>query len=134
MSRPEVRARLVENKTVRQRPEEGFRRWFVSPFFELIVWYEGEPRELSGFQLCVSRHSAERAFTWTHTTASSHFVSESRTEPGISGMATGILQGDGKPYSEQILGRFEEEAQDLEPELRSLVLTKIREYNARYGT
>ncbi len=131
MSRPEAPMRLVENKGVRQRPEEGFRRWFVSPFFELIVWYEGEPRQLSGFQLCVSRHAAERAFTWTRSSVSSHFVSESVMETGMSRMATGILQGDGKKYSEAILTRFENEAQDLEPELRSLVLAKIREYNAR---
>lgn len=123
--------KLIENKEVRQRPDEGFRRWFVSPFFELIVWYEGQPREISGFQLCVSRNAAERAFTWTKAYTSSHFVSESRTEAGISGMATGILKGDGKRYSREIVARFEAEAVDLEPELRALVLEKWNDYNLR---
>jgi hypothetical protein len=123
--------KLVENKGVRQRPDEGFRRWFASPFFELIVWYEGEPREISGFQLCVSRNVAERAFTWTKNYTSSHFVSETKVEPGLSGMATGILKGDGRRYSDEIVARFEAEAIDLEPELRSLVVEKLKDYNAR---
>lgn len=123
--------KLVENKGVRQRPEEGFRRWFVSPFFELIVWYEAEGREVSGFQLCVSRNAVERAFTWTKDYTSSHYVSESQTEPGISRMATGVLKGDGRRYSEEIVTRFETEASDLEPGLRTLVIEKLREYNQR---
>lgn len=123
--------KLVENTGVRQRPEEGFRRWFVSPFFELIVWYETEGAAVSGFQLCVSRNAAERAFTWTKDYTSSHFVSESLTEPGNSGMATGVLKGDGRRYSEEVVARFEAEAADLEPLLRALVAEKLREYNRR---
>jgi len=33
-------AAITENRSVRQRPEEGFRRWFLNEFFDIIIWYE----------------------------------------------------------------------------------------------
>jgi len=123
---------LFENQSVRQRPEEGFRRWFMNSFFELIVWYDHRGGALYGFQLCISRNAAERAFTWTSEYSSSHFVSEGFPEAGTPRQATGILQGDGKLYSEEILERFEEDSQGIDEPIRSLVVSKIREYNARH--
>ena len=44
---------LKENLEVRQRENEGWRRWFVNSYFELIVWYEIKGGQLTGFQLCL---------------------------------------------------------------------------------
>jgi hypothetical protein len=124
---------LVENLDVRQRENEGWRRWFVNSYFELIVWYQSPSGPLTGFQLCLSRNRWERAFTWTSEYASSHFVSDAFIEDGFSKMSTGILRGDGNRISEPELERFERESASLDPDLRNLILAKIHEYNARRG-
>jgi len=125
---------LKENTDVRQRPQEGWRRWFVNAYFELIVWYESEAGPLVGFQLCLSRNQRERAFTWTTDYVSSHIVSDSFLEKGISKMATGILRGDGGKISEEEIRKFEAESWAIDPDLRTLVLEKIRANNgARSG-
>ena len=121
---------LEENLQVRQRPDEGFRRWFVNRYFELIVWYDAPGGALIGFQLCLSRHRDERAFTWTQSYVSSHFVSEG-PQPGQSRQSTGILKGDGRTISQSELDKFLRESQRLEPELRQLVIDRITEYNQR---
>ena len=57
---------LREVKTVRQVPNEGFRRWFSSDDVELIVWYEDRQGPPTAFQLCYDIHRlSERALTWT---------------------------------------------------------------------
>jgi hypothetical protein len=56
---------LREWQSVRQIPEEGFRRWFTDQNFDLIVWYPDESQsEISGFQLCYDKAGKERALTW----------------------------------------------------------------------
>jgi hypothetical protein len=122
---------LKENLSVRQREEEGFRRWFVNSYFELIVWYRSKGGEFYGFQLCLSRNNFERAFTWTTDYVSSHKVSESYVETGISNLSTGILKEDGDTIPEEEVERFSREAQSLEPDLRELILDRIRTYNQK---
>jgi len=119
---------LKENLGVRQREREGWRRWFVNSYFELIVWYETKEGPLTGFQLCLSRNRRERAFTWTNEYVSSHWVSDSFLEKGMSRMATGILRGDGRQISEEELQKFEAESASIDSDIRSLVLEKIRAY------
>ena len=126
---------LKENLSVRQRPEEGFRRWFVNSYFELIVWYKSQGGELYGFQLCLSRNRSERAFTWTTDYTSSHNVSESTIENGYSHQSTGILQGDGRAIADDEIERFRSEAASLETDLRDLIVEKVVAYNQkRAGT
>lgn len=38
--------KLVENKNVRQRKDEGVRRWFLDDYFDFIVWYNKD-KEIS---------------------------------------------------------------------------------------
>jgi len=122
---------LKENLSVRQRPEEGHRRWFMNSYFELIVWYHSKGGELYGFQLCLSRNHSERAFTWTTEYTSSHKVSEASAENGYANPKTGILQGDGELISEDELARFRQESTLLEEDLRVLIVDKIVNYNQK---
>ena len=122
---------LAENRSVRQRPDEGFRRWFANSYFELIVWYDRPGGELKGFQLCLSRNNYERAFTWTPQYVSSHRLSEGGPGKGLSNLSTGILKGDGNVVAPHEVQRFESDSASLEPELAALVLRRIREYNQR---
>jgi hypothetical protein len=123
---------LAENVNVRQRPEEGFRRWFVNSYFDLILWYDAQGGDLTGFQICYSRNKWEREFTWTRQYASSHLVSDSFIEAGVSPLSAGVLQGDGGMIPESVVARFEADSADsteLERGLRTFIVEKIREYN-----
>tara|TARA_B100000614_G_scaffold75796_1_gene67711 strand:- start:581 stop:964 length:384 start_codon:yes stop_codon:yes gene_type:complete len=122
---------LSENRSVRQRPDEGFRRWFVNEYFDLIVWYESRHSELTGFQLCYSRHNNERAFTWQRGKQGSHFVSSGADQKGMPGIATAVLHGDAGPVPEEVLDRLASEQGDLDNDLLELVTARAREYNRR---
>ena len=122
---------LRENKTVRQRPEEGFRRWFVNEYFDLIFWYQSRNGEMTGFQLCYDRHRDERAFTWERGKQSSHYVSSGGDERGRPWIATAILHGDAGSVPNEVVSRLEMERGELEAELLSLVLERVRVYNER---
>lgn len=127
----DVQQPLVENKSVRQRPDEGFRRWFMNDYFDLIVWYRDVSGPVQGFQLCYSRHRGERAFTWQSDSAASHFVSDGTDGQGISRLATGILTGDAGPVPPRVLSRLEAEKGDLPDELLTLILQRVGDYNDR---
>ncbi|MFW5694720.1 MAG: hypothetical protein ACOCYB_06105 [Alkalispirochaeta sp.] len=123
---------LSENRSVRQRPEEGFRRWFVNEYFDIIVWYESRRTPPTGFQLCYDRHANERAFTWQRGKQSSHFVSDQPHGERTAWAATAILHGDAGPIPASVLKRLEEEQGELDGALRELIVTTAREYNRRY--
>lgn len=123
---------LVENKNVRQRPDEGFRRWFVNEYFDLIVWYESASSdEPTGFQLCYSRHLNERAFTWQRNKQSSHFVSSGSDQRGMPWIATAVLHGDAGPVPDEVFARLREEQGELDDALLERVIETARAYNAR---
>jgi hypothetical protein len=121
---------LVENRNVRQRPEEGFRRWFVNDYFDVIVWYESAAGDLLGFQLCYNRTVKERAFTWQRNKRSSHYVSSGSDERGRGWIATAVLHGDAGPVPEDILDRLQTEQGDLDDSLLELIVSHARDYNA----
>ena len=126
-------AGLVENRGVRQRPEEGFRRWFLNQYFELIVWYDRQGGDVTGFQLCLDRNRFERAFTWTKEYASTHFVSDAYVEKGVSHLATGILKGAGRTVTQEEKEKLVAEQGELDDELLAFVVDKIEGYNVREG-
>ncbi len=121
--------KLTENKTVRQRPEEGFRRWFLNEYFDLIVWYESRGGQMTGFQLCYDRHHDERAFTWERGKQSSHFVSSGADERGRPWIATAILHGDAGPVPAEVIARLESENGEIEDPLFATVLERLSAYN-----
>jgi hypothetical protein len=122
---------LTENKTVRQRPEEGYRRWFVSSYFDIIIWYVSKGGKLKGFQVCYSKNHDEKAFTWEENSVSSHFVTDSFTERGMSGMATSILHGDAGLIPDEMIQHLTDEQGDLDQDLYELILDKIEDYNSK---
>lgn len=123
-------AALTENKNVRQRPEEGFRRWFLNEYFDLIIWYESREGELTGFQLCYDRGVSERAFTWQRGKRSSHFVSSGSDERGAPWIATAVLHGDAGPVPAEVLDRLRDEQGELDGALLTLVTETAERYNA----
>jgi hypothetical protein len=122
---------LVENRSVRQRPEEGFRRWFTNGYFDIIIWYQEQEGPLTGFQLCYSKNHGEKAFTWHADKTASHYVSDGSDRLGLNRLATGILTGNAGPVPQQILSRLEQEQGELPQPLLELVLQRVQEFNQR---
>ena len=122
---------LEEKINVRQRETEGFRRWFVNKYFEIILWYEKKDGDLYGFQFCFSRNKNEKAYTWTKDYQSSHKISDSYIEPGYSNMSTAILHGDGGLIPEDIIIKYKEESKNIDEEINRLIVEKMIEYNKK---
>ena len=120
---------LIENKNVRQREEEGFRRWFLNDFFDVIIWYDKPRGSMKGFQVCYSKNRNEKAFTWSERMASSRYVSDDEDgRPRPSNM-TAILSGDAGTIPEKVIGRLMKESGELDKNLLHTIVTRIRAYN-----
>ena len=118
---------LQEWKGVRQRPEEGRRRWFTDEEMDLIVWYSG--KKVRGFQLCYNKQTGQHALTWMSDGTYSH----ARVDDGETGREMGlkqtpILVQDGSFDAEQLARRFRAEAQEIDSSVREFVARRVRDY------
>lgn len=124
---------LTENKSVRQRPDEGYRRWFTSRDYDLILWYQDDGINLKGFQLCYDKRSSEKAFTFEFSSQGHHYVSKAeRLGPGFGNIATGILRDDAGAIGPETVAKIERElteTEDLEAQYRNLVLKALTSYS-----
>jgi hypothetical protein len=120
---------LTEINNVRQRDSEGFRRWYLNSFFDVILWYKNNKKDLIGFQFCYSRNNNEKAFTWTEQYTSNRLVSDTFFEKGVSHISTGILKGEGGHIPEEIIIRFKNESEIINEDIKELIIEKIEEYN-----
>ncbi len=118
---------LTEFKDVRQRKEEGLRRWFFDDYFDLIIWYDAE-RQVEGFQLCYEKNYDERALTWLKETGFSHDAIDSGEDvPGHK--QTAILVSDGLFDKKAIASKFKEASKNIDPTVADFVYKKLMEYN-----
>lgn len=99
---------LTENTSVRQRPEEGFRRWFINDFFDVILWYDRQGGTLTGYQVCYGKNQlGERAFSRFGDKIGHHLVSSRSTEAELRGMQSAILHDDGGALEPGVLSALE---------------------------
>ena len=123
---------LKENQEVRQREEEGWRRWFVNDYFDIILWYNKKGGDLIGFQVCYGRGTAdERAYTYEFSSQSHHFVAEGQKPNSLGNLGTAILTGDAGRMPQDVLDKLVDEAGDLPPNMLRLILEKAGEFNSR---
>ena len=115
-------------KEIRQVKQEavGRRRWFEDEALELIVWYDSA-NVLEGFQLCYTADAGrrERALTWRPASGFAH----ARVEPGDETPLknqTPILVPDGAVPWAELESAFVERSTEVEPELRGLVLRRLK--------
>lgn len=114
---------LVEFERTRQVPGEGPRRWFSSPDMDLIVWYNTKG-EIDGFQLCYDKLTVEHAYTWHNKGPVTHDTVDSGELP-MTRNRTPILVADGVFPVNRVTKLFQEASQNLDPELRQFVLTRL---------
>ncbi len=119
---------LVERPDVRQIPNEGFRRWFTDPHFDLIVWYEQD--RIAGFQLCYDKKAKERAVTWRRDGGYSHHRIDDGEIP-FGAKMTPILVADGVFGKDEVVDRFRQAVEKIDPEIVTLVVSKLKSYPDR---
>ena len=117
---------LKEWEGVRQRLDEGRRRWFTDDQFDLILWYD-DSDQLLGFQLCYDKPAGERAITWFASGTYSHAkVDDGESKFGTK--ATAVLVSDGVFDSVAVAERFEAAAGNVEHGIVRLVIERLKEY------
>ncbi len=120
---------LQEWKDVRQRPEEGPRRWWTDTEMDLIVWFDRtEPRE---FQLCFDKSGDQRALVWRPSGGLSLMgVDDGEGRPGTY-KASAILSASGETDIDAVAARFRGASTAIEPVVRDHVLRVLGDAAAR---
>ena len=115
---------LREHVSVRQRPEEGFRKYFMDDYFRLWVWYEHNGLDIKGFQLLYGDVESERAITWHREGTFSH---HGVTEEGSAGGAkmSQVLGGNVEAIKPIVLVRFREHSLKIDRKIADLVVAVI---------
>jgi hypothetical protein len=118
---------LSEIQDPRQIENEGLRRWFTDEYFDLIVWYEKDGTEVTGFQLCYDRGYKERALTWRRGEGFNHERIDDGELPGRMKM-TPVLVPDGVFDHTSIAERFRRSSGQIDPEIQEFVYEKVIHY------
>ena len=119
---------MREARNVVQHKGEPRRRWFLSPYFDLIVWYnEGET--IRDFELCYGKPDSEKVLCWSKVNGYKHHkVDDGETEP-LKYKMTPIYVPDGLFDKSTVAERFIEESINIEQEVRDYVVNKISSFN-----
>jgi hypothetical protein len=117
---------LVEIKQVKQFKDEGYRRWFMDRYFDLIVWYD-DYGKIKGFQMCYDKDNMERSLTWNQKGGFQHNKIDSGEKPGHAKM-TPILVSDGLFSKNEIAERFKKESKKIDKKVAAFVYEKILTY------
>ena len=125
--------KLCENKDVRQRPGEGYRRWFLNNYFDIIVWYEKKDGDIKGFQICYEKNGREKAFTWEPKAVSSHYVSTSGFDKSESSFDSAILMGHAGKIPGEVIDKLNSDQGELDSDLLNNFIEKITSYNKKLG-
>lgn len=114
---------LHEWEGIRQREEEGHRRWYVDEAMDLIVWFEDS--DVVGFQLCYDKGSDEKAVTWHRDGGVTHtHVDAGEDRPG-SFKSSPVLTSSLPLETERVCEAFRSRAEDIDPATRRLVLDTL---------
>jgi hypothetical protein len=114
---------LREFKRLKQEPTPGFRRWFESDGFDLVVWYDAAG-EVTGFQICYDFGEGEHALTWRSRGGYSHDAIDSGDTNPLR-KQTPILVRDGAVPWTRLRSTFDRRSENLDPAVRQLVRHKL---------
>jgi len=117
---------LVEMRSVRQVPEEGFRRWFCDEDLDLMVWYKPDKR-VHGFQLCYDKSGQEKALTWFEDRGFSHQGVDSGDETPLSNRSPMLIEA-ARFETDRVFSCLSASDKELPPKLRALIRRMLKEY------
>ncbi len=109
-----------------RQEKSGYRRLFFDEGIALYVWYSGRRGEILGFQLTYTDGVEQKAFTWRRDGGFSH--------DGVDGWDSSrfnrspLLVPDGVFARDSMVAYLEDGSAELDPDLRDLVISKVRDY------
>jgi len=119
---------LKEVIHTRQVQGEAFRRWFSSDSIDLIVWYNEDQKNITGFQLCYLKGSEEKALTWRKEGGYTHkTIDDGEGRAGRHKMSP-ILVPDGVFNGKSVLELFQKNSKLVDQILVEFISQKIREF------
>ena len=118
---------LHEMKDVSQHPGEPRRRWFCDAVFDLIVWYTPE-QSITGFQLCYLRGEDRKALTWFKGKGFTHQGVDDGEGRTLRAKMAPVLVPDGTFEKDRVLGSFERESKEIDPQVAKAVSEAIAKY------
>jgi hypothetical protein len=92
-------------------------------YFDFIVWY-ADDGTTHGFQLCYDKSGDERAINWTREGKLTHYIVDSGEEKPTANR-TPVLRPGGAFDRERVRTEFLERSQEIDPEIRDLVLAML---------
>ncbi|MBI2206988.1 MAG: hypothetical protein HYU41_24405 [Candidatus Rokubacteria bacterium] len=115
---------LTEVQDVRQVPGEPRRRWFESPDFDLVVWWDasGAPE---AFQLCYDKTGAEHALTWHPGSGTEHAAVDTGDRVGLGHKRAPTLVADGHVDLDRVRQRFIEASGRVPPDIVAFVCAQL---------
>ena len=123
--RADRRSRMLrESPRIQQYPDQPRRRWFFSPYFDLVVWHTREGRVV-GFHLLYDRTGDEKVFVWSEGAALRHFGVDDGERPGKIKM-TPVLSNALPADAHDVAARFERESRNMDHRVAAFVLEKLR--------
>jgi hypothetical protein len=117
---------LREVSIVEQRDPALRRRWFENDYFDLFTWQDAAGAAVR-FELYYDVERNERALVWSRSGGTYHDGVDHGDASG-GHPQTPILVAGGKFDSGTVVPRFERDSAPLPPELRDLILAKMREH------
>ena len=116
---------LREIINTRQIKGEPRRRWFTSGAMDLVVWCVDDG-DVTSFQLCYGKDSAERALTWRPDSGFSHMVvDDGDSAAGMRYKASPILASGGDFDAGHILDMFNASSAALPEHVVSFVRGRL---------
>lgn len=124
---------LKEFTSVRQIPEDGFRRWFTDDDLDLFIWYtDSSEREIVGFQLCYNKKGTQKALTWYRDKGYLHTAIDDGEGSPLKNR-TPILVADGLFPKNRVIEQFRRSAKNIDHELFELVDGRLADYPEDHG-
>lgn len=124
---------LKEFTSVRQIPEDGFRRWFTDDEFDLFIWYaDSTEREIVGFQLCYNKKGNQKALTWYREKGYLHTAVDDGEGSPLKNR-TPILVADGIFPKDRVIDLFRRSAKNIDRQLFELVDRQLVNYPKKLG-
>lgn len=100
---------MEEYKDIRQRQGEGYRRYFYDEKIAIMIWFDNENGNITGFQIAYDKRNNEKVLTYKEDEErkirSHRFVSGTIPYEHGSNM-TSILKGDAGNVSKENLDDF----------------------------
>ncbi len=108
---------MEEYKDIRQRQGEGYRRYFYDEKIAIMIWFDNENGNITGFQIAYDKRNNEKVLTYKEDEErkirSHRFVSGTIPYEHGSNM-TSILKGDAGNVSKENLDDFTKRIRNID--------------------